>query len=51
MASKVSINSLTKDQKMLETYPQDKLFTNHLSLNMAASLIDITLPLKKKSLV
>jgi len=51
MGSKISINSLTKDPKMLETYPQDKLFTHHLSLNMASSLIDITLLLKKKNLV
>ena len=51
MATKISMNNLTKDTRIIETYPKDKLFTYHLSLNMATSLIDITLPLKDKNIM
>ena len=50
MASKISLNSLTKDTKMIESYPADRLSTPFLSLGMVTSLIDITLPLKEERL-
>lgn len=50
MGTKISPNSLTKDTRMLESYPKDKLLMHHMSLNMVTSLIDITLPLKEEKL-
>ena len=51
MASKVSINSLSKDKELIESFPKDRLLSYHLSLNMVTSLIDITLPLKEKNIM
>ena len=51
MMSKISLNSLTKDETMLASYPNDRLLQPAMSLAMATSLIDCTLPLKQKHLV
>lgn len=50
MATKISLNALTKDPRMIESYPADRLSTPFLSLGMVTSLIDITLPLKEEKL-
>lgn len=49
MASKISPNMLSKDPSMIESYTKDRLLSPVLSLNMVTSLIDITLPLKSKT--